>query len=165
MPGTEATVVNKYNRYALRSLVFTNSTVSCSLGPHFLPLPPFLWLVMLSCHIAHHCLYICIFVVKSLFKDWLEFHHGCHGPLLQNDTDKLSSTVPGPPGPSGAFQNAPGSTLASQRRFVEELRTWAPVYASVRPKVYQQALLTSAAGLSPWSLCETETFAPSWWCN
>lgn len=44
MPGTEATVVNKYNSYALRFLVFAVSTVSCSLSPWFLPLPPFLQL-------------------------------------------------------------------------------------------------------------------------
>ena len=49
VPGTEATVVNKCNSYALRFLVFAVSTVSCSLGPRFLPLPPFLWLCVILC--------------------------------------------------------------------------------------------------------------------
>lgn len=127
-----------------------------------------LFMVMTSCRIAHHCLYVCIFVVMSLLKDWLEFHRGCHGPLLRTDIDRLSSTVPGPP-VLRIFLSWSKMPQAPHWHHRGGLwKSWGPglLFMQVfRPRVYQQALLTSAARFSPWGLCETETFAASWWCN
>lgn len=41
VPDTEATVADKYNSHALRLRVCAVSGVSHSLGPRFLPRPPF----------------------------------------------------------------------------------------------------------------------------
>lgn len=78
------------------------------------------------CHIAHHCLYICIFVVLSpLGKIDLNSTMDVMG-LMQNDTDRLSSTLPGPPGPSGAFQN----TQSPHTGITEEVCGRAIIWAS-----------------------------------
>ena len=59
LPDTEATVA-KYNSYALRLLVCAISGVSRSLGPHFLPHPPFYGDDLLPhCSSLPLCLHLC----------------------------------------------------------------------------------------------------------